>query len=62
MYKTVNFQWVIKLFFQDAQNYYNQLPNKLGLHYIDHSFIHGDFIIGINATELIYNKIIRIIE
>ncbi|KAL7290220.1 hypothetical protein TKK_0015925 [Trichogramma kaykai] len=45
---------------KDTTRFYNEIPNKLGLYNVGHSFNHGDFLHGINATELVYQKILDI--
>ncbi|XP_032457651.1 lipase 3 isoform X2 [Nasonia vitripennis] len=47
---------------EDIVHFYEQVPNKIGLYDVGHGFNHGDFIWGINATELVYNIILDIFK
>lgn len=63
MLNMLKITFVISLKMQDAQQFYNEIPLKLGIHKVqEDGFNHFDFLWGIDAPRLVYPKILRIIE
>lgn len=53
----------IFIILQDVQNFYSHIPLKLGIYRIDHEdFNHFDFLWAKDAPELVYSKILEIMD
>ncbi|CAB0036366.1 unnamed protein product [Trichogramma brassicae] len=48
---------------RDIKHFYEQIPNKLGIYDLsEYGFNHVDFVWGLNATEYIYQDVLRILR
>ena len=49
--------------FQDVEHFYNELPFKIGMYKVeDPKFNHFDFVWGADASKLVYNKVLDLLN
>ncbi|KAJ8675723.1 hypothetical protein QAD02_011509 [Eretmocerus hayati] len=48
---------------QDVKRFYSEIPIKIGIHEVEHKkFNHFDFLWAVNATNLVYTKVLDIMD